>query len=86
VEAEAVLRANRRPDDGELARALSSLVVFLGAVGRHYEALALTEEAVMVLRELAKSNPAYLGDMAAALNSTRGGSPAPQLGHQPAGR
>ena len=63
------LRANRGPVDAELARALSNLGVFLGAVGRRAEALAPTEEAVKLYRDLAKSNPAFLGDLARALNN-----------------
>jgi tetratricopeptide (TPR) repeat protein len=63
------LRANQGPVDAQLAHALSNLGVFLGAVGRRGEALAPTEEAVRVYRELAKSNPGYLGDLAGALNN-----------------
>jgi tetratricopeptide (TPR) repeat protein len=63
------LRANRGPVDAQLASALSNLGVFLGALGRRGEALAPTEEAVRVYRELAKSNPAFLGDLALALNN-----------------
>ncbi len=63
------LRANRGPVDAELASALNNLGLFLGAVGRRAEALAPTEEAVKLYRDLAKSNPAFLGDLANALNS-----------------
>ena len=63
------LRANRGPVDAQLASALSNLGVLLGAVGRRAEALAPTEEAVKVYRDLAKSNPAFLGDLARALNN-----------------
>ncbi|MFM9110606.1 MAG: tetratricopeptide repeat protein, partial [Prochlorococcaceae cyanobacterium] len=45
------------------------LSVFLSAVGRLQEALAPTEEAVTVYRQLVKTNPAYLGDLAMALNN-----------------
>ena len=38
--------------------------LLLSAVGRRQEALAPTEEAVKIYRELAKTNPAYLGDLA----------------------
>ena len=38
-------------------------------MGRRQEALAPTEEAVKTYRELAKTNPAYLGDLAVALNN-----------------
>jgi tetratricopeptide (TPR) repeat protein len=41
----------------------------LSEVGRRQEALAPTEEAVKTYRELAKTNPAYLGDLATALNN-----------------
>jgi tetratricopeptide (TPR) repeat protein len=41
----------------------------LSEVGRRQEALAPTEEAVKIRRELAKSNGAYLGDLALALNN-----------------
>jgi tetratricopeptide (TPR) repeat protein len=63
------LRANRGPVDAGLASALSNLGVFLGAVGRRAEALAPTEEAVKLYRDLARSNPAFLGDLAMALNN-----------------
>ncbi|MEB3349470.1 MAG: tetratricopeptide repeat protein [Cyanobacteriota bacterium] len=46
------LRANRGPVDAELADALGNLGVFLGAVGRRGEALAPTEEAVKIFRDL----------------------------------
>ncbi|MCX5960917.1 MAG: tetratricopeptide repeat protein [Cyanobacteria bacterium] len=37
--------------------------------GRRQEALAPTEEALKIYRELAKTNPAFLGDLAMALNN-----------------
>jgi tetratricopeptide (TPR) repeat protein len=38
-------------------------------LGRRQEALAQDEEAVKIRRELAKTNPAYLGDLASSLNN-----------------
>jgi tetratricopeptide (TPR) repeat protein len=49
--------------------ALNNLGVRYSALGRRAEALAPTEEAVRVYRGLAKSNPAFLGDLASALNN-----------------
>ncbi|MEB3324026.1 MAG: tetratricopeptide repeat protein, partial [Cyanobacteriota bacterium] len=51
------------------ARALINLGLFLGNVGQRQEALAPTEEAVKITRELAKTNPAFLGDLAASLSN-----------------
>ncbi|MFM7086692.1 MAG: CHAT domain-containing protein [Cyanobium sp.] len=51
------------------ARVLNNLSAFLAAVGRRQEALAPTEEAVKMYRELGKTNPAYLGDLARALDN-----------------
>ncbi len=51
------------------ARNQNDMGVLLSAVGRRQEALAPTEEAVKIYRGLAKTNPAYLGDLAGSLNN-----------------
>ena len=51
------------------ARALINLGVFSNGAGLRKEALAPTEEAVKIFRELAKTNPAFLNDLAGSLNN-----------------
>jgi tetratricopeptide (TPR) repeat protein len=63
------VQAHRGPVDPFRALVLNNLSVILSALGRCQEALAPTEEAVKIWRELAKSNGAYLGDLALALNN-----------------
>jgi CHAT domain-containing protein/tetratricopeptide (TPR) repeat protein len=63
------VQANRPPLDVFRARALKNLGTFLSGVGQKQEALAPTEEAVKIYRELAKTNPAILGDLARSLNN-----------------
>ncbi|MEB3272138.1 MAG: tetratricopeptide repeat protein, partial [Synechococcus sp.] len=58
------VKAHLGPVHPYRARILNNLGIFLSAVGRRQEALAPTEEAVRIYRELAKTNPAYLGDLA----------------------
>ena len=48
---------------------LNNLSLFLSAIGRRQEALAPIEEAVKIYRELAKTNPAYLGNLAGSLTN-----------------
>ena len=55
------------------AEVLTNLSAFLSAGGRHKEALAVTEEAVKIYRELARLNPTYLGNLASALNNQGAG-------------
>jgi tetratricopeptide (TPR) repeat protein len=63
------VQAHRGTVDPFRAQVLNNLSVILSALGRRQEALAPTEEAVKIRRELAKSNGAYLGDLAMALNN-----------------
>ncbi|MFM7732693.1 MAG: tetratricopeptide repeat protein, partial [Cyanobium sp.] len=63
------LQANRPTPDAFRALALLRLGVFLSAQGQRQEALAPTEEAVKLYRELAKTNPAVLPNLAASLNN-----------------
>jgi len=51
------------------ARSQTWMGILLGAVGRRQEALAPTEEVAKIYRELARTNPAYLGDLASSLNN-----------------
>ena len=51
------------------AEVLDKLGMCLSALGRPKEALAPTEEAVRVFREVAKTNPAYLGDLGRAMDN-----------------
>jgi tetratricopeptide (TPR) repeat protein len=51
------------------ASSQSWMGLLLSAVGRRQEALAPTEEAVKIYRELAKTNPAFLGNLALSLNN-----------------
>jgi tetratricopeptide (TPR) repeat protein len=51
------------------ASSQSWMGLLLSAVGRRQEALAPTEEALKIRRELAKTNPAFQGDLAAALGN-----------------
>ena len=51
------------------AQALTNLGLLLGAVGQREEAVKPAEEAVRIYRELAKTNPAFLGPLASALNT-----------------
>ncbi len=53
----------------DLAMALSNLGNRYSEVGRRQEAVAPTEEAVALRRDLAAANPAYQPDLAAALNN-----------------
>ena len=54
----------------QLASALNNLGVRLNAVGRREEALAPTQEAVTIRRQLAQANPtAYLPDLATSLTN-----------------
>jgi CHAT domain-containing protein/tetratricopeptide (TPR) repeat protein len=61
------LQANRPILDGFRALALLRLGVFLSAEGQRQEALAPMEEGVKIRRELAKTNPAVLPDLALSL-------------------
>ena len=63
------LEANRSTLDGFRALAMLRLGVLLRAEGQRHETLAPTEEAVKIYRELAKTNRAYLGDLANSLNN-----------------
>ncbi len=62
--------AELAPDDAERARAQGMLGYALSALGRREEALAATEEAVAIQRELAQANPqAFLPYLATSLNN-----------------
>ena len=63
------LQANRPTLDGFRARAVSMLGFILRSDGQRREALAPTEEAVKLYRELAKTNPAFLGELAGSLTN-----------------
>jgi CHAT domain-containing protein len=52
-----------------LAIALTNLGISYSELGRRQEALAPTEEALKIRRELAKTNPAYLNDLASSLSN-----------------
>jgi CHAT domain-containing protein len=63
------VQANRPALDVLNARVLSNLGVFYRSLGRGQEALAATEEGLKIFRELAKTNPAVLGDLASSLTN-----------------
>jgi CHAT domain-containing protein len=63
------LQANRPALDVFRARALFRLGVLHSELGRSQEALAPTEEALKIYRELAMTNSAFLGDLAMALTN-----------------
>ena len=65
------VQANRPPLDVFRARALNNLGTFLSGVGQKQEALAPKEEAAKIYRELAKTNPAFLGDLARSLKDRK---------------
>ena len=62
-------QANRPALDVFRARAFINLGTFLNAVGQQQQALGPTKEAVKLYHQLAKTNPAFLGDLARALNN-----------------
>jgi len=51
------------------AKALNNLGIYLSKLGLPQEGLAPSLEAVEIFRQLAKTNPAFRGDLASALNS-----------------
>jgi tetratricopeptide (TPR) repeat protein len=53
----------------DLASALNNLGIRYSEVGKRQEAVAPTEEAVRIRRELAERNPAFLPGLASALNN-----------------
>jgi len=61
--------SNLPKDDPYRATGLTLMGLMLNAVGRRQEALPPTEEAVKIFRELAKTNPGFLGELAASLNN-----------------
>ncbi|MCX5954558.1 MAG: CHAT domain-containing tetratricopeptide repeat protein [Cyanobacteria bacterium] len=63
------LQANRRALDVFRARAFINLGTFLSAVGQQQEAMAPTEEAVRILRQLEGSQPEARRFLAIALNN-----------------
>ena len=63
------VNANLPSNDPYRAKSQRRMGLLLSAVGRRQEALAPTEEAVRILRELAKTNPAFLNDLARSLNN-----------------
>jgi CHAT domain-containing protein len=63
------VQANRPALDVFRARAMINLGVFSNGAGLRKEALAPTEEAIKIFRELAKTNPAFLNDLAGSLNN-----------------
>jgi CHAT domain-containing protein/tetratricopeptide (TPR) repeat protein len=63
------VQSNRPALDVFRARALIILGAYLSAVGQRQEALPPTEEAVKINRELAKTNPAFLPELAGSLNN-----------------
>ena len=63
------VQVNRPALDVFRAGALSNLGAFYSGLGRRQEALAPTEEAVKIRRELAKTNPAFQGDLARSLSN-----------------
>jgi tetratricopeptide (TPR) repeat protein len=63
------VNTNLPRNDPYRAKSQTWMGLLLSAVGRRQEALAPTEEAVKTYRELAKTNPAFLGDLAASLNN-----------------
>ena len=63
------VNSNLARNDPFRARSQTRMGILLSAVGRRQEALAPTEEAVKIHRELAKTNPAFLGDLAGCLNN-----------------
>ena len=63
------VNVNLPRNDPYRAKSQTWMGLLLSAVGRRQEALAPTEEAVRILRELAKTNPAFLGDLAGSLNN-----------------
>ncbi len=63
------VNANLPRNDPYRAQTQSLVGALLATDGRHQEALAPTEEALKIYRELAKTNPSLLGDLARALNN-----------------
>ena len=63
------VNANLPSNDPYRAKSQTWMGLLLSAVGRRQEALAPTEEAVKIYRELAKTNPAFLNDLAGSLNN-----------------
>ena len=63
------VNANLPSNDPYRAKSQTWMGLLLSAVGRRQEALAPTEEAVKIYRELAKTNPAFLNDLARSLNN-----------------
>ena len=67
---EVVRRARKAKDAARLANALNTHAIRLSEIGRRNDALAPTEEAVHIQRQLAQGNPdAYLPDLAVSLTS-----------------
>ena len=48
---------------------LNNLGVYYNALGRRHDAVAPTEDAVTIRRQLAATNPAFLNDLASSLNN-----------------
>lgn len=69
LQALAWVKAHLGPTHPFRADVVNNLSVLLSAVGRRQEALAPSEEALKIYRELAKTNPAYLPDVAMGLNN-----------------
>jgi hypothetical protein len=65
------VKARLAPAHPFRAKVLNNLSVFLSAVGRRQEALAPTEEAVKIRRELAKTKPSYMGELVTTLHPLR---------------
>jgi tetratricopeptide (TPR) repeat protein len=62
-------RARLSPAHPFRAEVLNKLSVYLSAVGQRAEALSAMQESVKIYRELANTNPAFLGDLAESLNN-----------------